>query len=128
MSTTDTTTPTITGLDFVTIPTQDPDRAARFYGEVLGLRKDDKADYEFWAGSTCLAIWAPEQVGRPFIPQKGAHLALHVDDIGAARAALEARGVTFAGDTFDTGVCHMAMFSDLDGNDLMLHSRHTPRT
>jgi hypothetical protein len=29
--------------------------------------------------------------------------------------------------TFDTGVCHMALFNDPDGNDLMLHSRYKPR-
>jgi hypothetical protein len=34
--------------------------------------------------------------------------------------------VKFAGDTFDTGVCHMAFFSDPDGNDLMLHHRYAP--
>jgi hypothetical protein len=39
---------------------------------------------------------------------------------------LEAKGVEFAGDTLDTGVCHMALFSDPDGNDLMLHHRYAP--
>ncbi|MDW5598350.1 VOC family protein [Conexibacter stalactiti] len=118
---------TITKLDFVAVPSQDADRARQFYGETLGLRKDDKADYEFWVGETCLGIWEPERQGMPFAPQKNGHLALHVDDIAAARADLEARGVSFTGDTFDTGVCHMAFFTDPDGNDLMLHSRHTPR-
>ncbi len=42
------------------------------------------------------------------------------------RAALEAKGVQFSGETFDTGVCHMAIFSDPDGNDLMLHRRYAP--
>jgi hypothetical protein len=28
---------------------------------------------------------------------------------------------------FDTGVCHMAFFSDPDGNALMLHQRYAPR-
>ena len=32
----------------------------------------------------------------------------------------------FHGDTFDTGVCHMAHFSDPDGNVLMLHRRYAP--
>ena len=36
-------------------------------------------------------------------------------------------GVAFAGDTFDTGVCHMAFFADPDGNALMLHHRYAPR-
>ena len=55
------------------------------------------------------------------------HIALHVDDMAAARAALEEKGIEFAGDTFDTGVCHMALFSDPDGNGLMLHNRYRPR-
>ena len=32
-------------------------------------------------------------------------IALNVDDFAAARAALEDMGVSFAGDTFGTGVC-----------------------
>jgi len=54
-------------------------------------------------------------------------LALHVDDVAATRATLESRGITFGGDTFDSGVCHMAFFSDPDGNALMLHHRYKPR-
>ena len=61
-----------------------------------------------------------------FAPQKNAHLALHVDDVAAARNELEAKGVEFAGEIFDTGVCHMAFFVDPDGNDLMLHHRYAP--
>jgi catechol 2,3-dioxygenase-like lactoylglutathione lyase family enzyme len=37
---------------------------------------------------------------------------------------LEGRGVVFAGDTHDSGVCHMAFFHDPDGNSLMLHRRY----
>ena len=61
-----------------------------------------------------------------FEPQKSAHLALRVDDVAAARAELEAKGVQFVGETFDTGVCHMAFFADPDGNTLVLHSRYAP--
>jgi predicted enzyme related to lactoylglutathione lyase len=63
-----------------------------------------------------------------FAPQTNAHPALHVDDVAAAKAELEGRGVEFAGEIFDTGVCHMAFFKDPDGNDLMLHNRYAPRT
>ena len=117
----------IASLDFVAIPSRDADRSAQFYGEVLGLRRDPKARYEFWVGETCCAIWEPDKLGGTFAPQKNAHLALHVDDVAAARAELEAKGVEFTGDTFDTGVCHMAFFNDPDGNDLMLHHRYSPR-
>ena len=50
--------------------------------------------------------------------------ALGCDDVAATRAELEVKGVEFSGDTLDTGVCHMAFFSDPDGNDLMLHHRY----
>ena len=118
----------ITKLDFVAIPSQDAERSRTFYGETLGLRPDPQAQHEFWAGDTCLGIWEPARIGMPFAPQKNGHLALHVDDVAAARAELEAKGVVFAADTFDTGVCHMAFFTDPDGNDLMLHHRYSPRT
>jgi predicted enzyme related to lactoylglutathione lyase len=120
--------PTITKLDFVGIPSQDADRSRSFYAETLGLRPDDNAQYEFWIGETCVGIWEPEKQGMPFQPQKNAHLALHVDDVDAARAELEAKGVQFAAPTFDTGVCKMALFTDPDGNDLMLHHRYAPRS
>jgi catechol 2,3-dioxygenase-like lactoylglutathione lyase family enzyme len=118
----------ITGLDFIGIPSQDAERARSFYVDTLGLRPDEKARFEVWAGDTCFGIWEPEQQGMPFAPQKNAHPALRVDDVAAARAELEAKGVQFNGETFDTGVCHMALFSDPDGNDLMLHHRYAPRT
>jgi len=54
-------------------------------------------------------------------------IALHVEDIEAARALLESRGVSFAAETMDTGVCFMAHFRDPDGNPLMLHHRYAPR-
>jgi catechol 2,3-dioxygenase-like lactoylglutathione lyase family enzyme len=117
----------ITGLDFVGIPSQDAERSRSFYVDTLGLRPDDKARFEVWAGNTCFGIWEPERQGMPFAPQKNAHPALHVEDVAAARAELEGKGVQFNGDIFDTGVCHMALFTDPDGNDLMLHHRYAPR-
>ncbi len=119
---------TISKLDFVAIPTQDPERARAFYIETLGLAPDEHSRFEAWAGDTCLGIWEPEQMGMTFAPQKNAHLALHVDDVAETRAELEAKGIEFAGETFDTGVCHMALFTDPDGNDLMLHHRYAPRS
>lgn len=117
----------ITKTDFVGVPSTDSDRTRAFYVETLGLRPDPEAQYEFWAGDTCFAIWEPARLGMEFQPQKNAHPALHVDDVAAAREELEAKGVQFYGETFDTGVCHMAFFADPDGNDLMLHHRYAPR-
>jgi catechol 2,3-dioxygenase-like lactoylglutathione lyase family enzyme len=118
----------INSVDFVGVPSQDPERSRAFYVETLGLRADENARFEFWAGETCFGIWEPSKVGMSFQPQKNAHPALHVDDVEATRSELEAKGVEFFGDTLDTGVCHMALFADPDGNDLMLHHRYAPRS
>ena len=117
----------ISSLDFVGIPSQDAERSRSFYVETLGLRPDEKGDFEFWVGDTCFGIWEPEKMGMEFVPQNNAHPALHVDDVAEAKAELEGKGVEFSGDVFDTGVCHMAFFKDPDGNDLMLHNRYAPR-
>jgi hypothetical protein len=65
-------------------------------------------------------------MGMEFVAIRGNPIPLRVDDVHQARADLEAKGVDFRGDTFDTGVCHMAFFTDPDGNELMLHRRYAP--
>ncbi len=116
----------IAKLDFIGVPSQDAERSRAFYVDTLGLRPDEHARFEFWVGETCFGIWEPEKQGMTFEPQRNAHPALHVDDVAAARAELEGKGVEFLGDTLDTGVCHMALLRDPDGNDLMLHHRYAP--
>lgn len=115
----------IQGLDFVGVPSQDADRSIKFYIETLGLRPDDKAKYEFWVGDTCFGIWEPEKIGMTFAAQKNAHIALNVENIEEARKELEAKGIVFMGETINNeGACYMALFTDPDGNDLMLHQRY----
>jgi predicted enzyme related to lactoylglutathione lyase len=117
----------ITGVDFVTLPTNDLDASMHFYGEVLGLpfvkRWGDMPAAEYQAGNLTLAILDPTSVGIEFTPNT-VPVALQVDDVAEARAALEAAGVTFAADTMDTGVCHQAYFSDPAGNSLNIHHRY----
>jgi catechol 2,3-dioxygenase-like lactoylglutathione lyase family enzyme len=116
----------ITKVDVVGIPTQDAERSRKFYVETLGLRPDERAKYEFWAGDTCFGIWEPARFGGEFRPQPNGIALFHVVDVAAARAELEAKGVVFEGETFDTGVCNMATFADPDGNQLVLHNRYAP--
>jgi predicted enzyme related to lactoylglutathione lyase len=117
----------VTGVDFICVPTKDYDAAAKFYGDVLGLpfskRWGDMPAGEFETGTLTLALMQSDAFGIEFQPHTHP-IALHVDDVAAARAELEADGVTFAADTMDSGVCHMAHFSDPDGNSLMLHHRY----
>ena len=120
----------VTGVDFVGVPTRDLEAAVAFYGEVLGLTRSvyvpDRWFAEFETGNLTLSIINPEKMGMEHHASRNP-IALHVDDIESARARLEQAGVTFMGDTFDTGVCHMAFFADPDGNSLMLHHRYAPR-
>jgi len=69
-----------------------------------------------------------ENIGGKFTAPHTASIALRVADVAAAQKELEAKGVAFGFDEspFDSGVCHMAIFKDPDGNQLMLHRRYAP--
>lgn len=120
----------VTGVDFVTLPTEDFEAATDFYGNVLGLpcsaRYGKMPGAEFETGTLTIAILESQAFGIEFHPH-GHPIALHVEDVKAARQELEAKGVAFAAETMDSGVCHMAHFRDPDGNALMLHCRYAPR-
>jgi predicted enzyme related to lactoylglutathione lyase len=121
---------TVTGVDFVTVFVKDYPAALKFYGETLGL--EHSVDYEkipageFETGSLTLQVMDAAAIGREFTPS-GHPIALHVEDIEAARADLESQGVEFLAETIDSGVCHMAIFADPDGNALMFHNRYAPK-
>jgi predicted enzyme related to lactoylglutathione lyase len=116
----------ISKVDAIEIPSSDVERSRKFYVETLGLRPDENARLEFWIDQTCFEIWEPAKSGGKYEPQTSTIALLHVDDVAAAREELEAKGVPFEGETFDTGVCHMAVFTDPDGNQLTLHKRYAP--
>jgi predicted enzyme related to lactoylglutathione lyase len=121
----------VTGVDFITVPTRDFDRASEFYGGVLGLECSthwgQMPAAEFETGTLTIAVMQSDAFGIEFAPHSHP-IALHVDDVATARAELEAQGIAFAGETMDSGVCHMAHFRDPDGNALMLHHRYAPKS
>jgi predicted enzyme related to lactoylglutathione lyase len=121
----------VTGVDYVSVPTRDLERAVAFYGETLGLPRSvyrpERHFAEFETGTVTLSVVDPERMGIGSFQPNANHIALQVEDVAAARATLEERGIAFAGDTIDTTVCHMAIFADPDGNALMLHHRYAPR-
>lgn len=120
----------ITGVDFVMVPTDDFERAIDFYTNVLGLpetaRYGRHPGAEFETGNLTLAVMESKSFGMEFKPNGGA-IALQVADVDVARAELEAKGVSFAGPSFDSGVCWQAIFHDPDGNPYSLHHRYAPR-
>jgi predicted enzyme related to lactoylglutathione lyase len=116
-------------VDFIGVPVRDRGRAAKFYGETLGLQKNPNSSerwIEFETGNVTLALVPAEYIPGEFQPLPGAAVAIRVADVEAAKRRLEEAGVEFKGDIIDSGVCHIAPFTDPDGNGLMLHRRYAP--
>ena len=117
----------ITGVDFVTVPTNDFEASRNFYGSVLGLPEGKQwgsmPAVEFQAGSLTIAVMDPTAFGQEFRPHS-VPLAFQVADVAAARDHLKEQGVTFVNEMIDSGVCHQAIFLDPAGNALDLHHRY----
>ena len=113
-------------VDFVSVPTRDVARAVAWYRDVLGLPASDYTDGEVEAPNVTLSFWNPEEQGIEFQPNI-AGFAIRVADVEATRKELEAKGVEFMGETFDSSVCLMGFFKDPDGNVVILHRRYAPR-
>ena len=121
----------VSGVDFVSVPTRNLEASVAFFGETLGLPRSvympDRGFAEFETGNLTLSVIDADRMGLTLSAGQNA-IALHVEDVAAARATLEGRGVAFEADTLDTGVCHMGFFRDPDGNAFILHHRYAPRT
>jgi catechol 2,3-dioxygenase-like lactoylglutathione lyase family enzyme len=115
--------------DFISVPVTDLERSTAWYRDTLGLDQVGEGAWpEFQLGeNVSLYLMDPTNVGREFSGPHSAYIALRVPDVAESRSQLEANGIEFEGEIFDTGVCHMAFFHDLDGNALMLHRRYAPR-
>jgi predicted enzyme related to lactoylglutathione lyase len=106
-------------VDFIAVPVSDLGRADEFYGHTLGLARNPHSSGERWVeyetGNLTIAL-----------STFGGTIGLGVPDVEAARGEAEEAGVEFGMDTFDSGVCNGAPFSDPDGNPLQLHRRYAP--
>ncbi len=93
----------------------------------MGLHESTTPDDvfpEFETSNVTIGVYQPEMIGMRFLPNPG--IALRVPDVHEARRELEQAGVEFAGETLDTGVCHMAFCTDFEGNGIILHRRYAP--
>jgi catechol 2,3-dioxygenase-like lactoylglutathione lyase family enzyme len=110
---------TIERVDFIALPVEDLTRADAFYGETLGLARNPNSSGDRWVeyetGNLTLAL-----------STFGGGLALGVPDVDEARGELERQGAEFSMETFDSGVCNGAPFTDPDGNRLQFHRRYAP--
>src|SRR5213594_650010 len=107
---------------FVVIAVSDKERARKFYQETLELKpartQMDGGWVEYDLGSVTIGVgchpaWQPSR--------DGTSVAFEVDDIDAAIAKLERRGVIFDISKTEIPVCWMAQFRDPDGNKLLVH-------
>ncbi len=116
-------------VDFISVPVSDMDRSVAWYRDTLGLPQTSEGGFpEFELGdNTFLYLIDPKSLGGEFNAAHGSPIALRVADVADTRKEMEARGIEFAGEIYDTGVCHMAPFDDPDGNRFMLHRRYAPR-
>jgi len=113
-------------VDFLSVPTRDIERAVTWYSEVFGFTVSEHTKGEVETSNVTLSFWNPEADDEEFQPNV-AGIGLRVPDVEEARRELEARGVEFIGDTYDSGVCLMGFCKDPDGNTMILHRRYKPR-
>ena len=115
--------------DFIGVNVRDRGRAGDFYGRMLGLKRNPLSHDEwpeFDTGSVGLITSTPEQKGGGEYEPEYA-IGLRVPDVAATMDRLLAKGIEFQfPEVYDTGVCHMAFFTDPDGNALILHHRYAP--
>jgi catechol 2,3-dioxygenase-like lactoylglutathione lyase family enzyme len=105
-------------IDFIAVAVTDLARSDEFYGQTLGLGRNPNSSGERWVeyetGNLTIAL-----------SLYGGTVGIGVPDVEEARSKVEARGVEFR-DSFDSGVCNGAPFTDPDGNRLLLHRRYAP--
>ena len=116
-------------VDYIRVPVTDMDAANHFYGDLLGLRRNPNSPdvdwVEYEAGNVTLAVMTPHTHEYEFTPLPPATIALRVDDVAAAKAELEAAGLT-VNEMWDSGKCNGAGVRDPAGNAILLHHRYAP--
>ena len=119
----------VTRVDYIRVPVDDIAAARHFYGEILGLPRNENLDHEDWveyeASNVTLAVMTPETHEYEFAALPPSTIALGVPDVAEAKSQLEAAGVQ-VNELWDSGVCHGAGVRDPDGNAILLHRRYAP--
>jgi predicted enzyme related to lactoylglutathione lyase len=119
----------VTRVDYIRVPVDDIEAAQHFYGEVLGLPRNEHLDHADWieyeAANVTLAVMTPETHDEEFAVMPPGTIALGVPDVAAAKSELEAKGIEVR-EMWDSGACHGAGISDPAGNRILLHHRYRP--
>ena len=121
----------IRGVKIVSIPVSDQDRALKFYTEKLGFKV--ATDQEMAPGAqrwielmipgadTGIALFTPE--GHEKRIGEFQSISFWCDDVFATVELLKAKGVVFTKEPTTEQWGSVAVFKDVDGNQLVLSSR-----
>ena len=116
-------------VDYIRVPVTDMDEANRFYGELLGLRRNPNSPSDDWVeyevGNVTLAVMTPHTHDYEFEALPPSTIALRVRDVADAKAKLEAAGVEI-GEVWDSTRCQGVGVNDPAGNRVLLHRRYAP--
>ena len=81
---------------------------------------------EFETGSLTIAVMQSDAFGQEFHATARRSRCTSTTSRPHARSSRPRASSSYA-DTIDSGVCHMAIFTDPDGNPLMFHHRYAPK-
>lgn len=113
----------ISGVHHVSLNVTDAVESTRFYVDVLGfVERSDRPDFPFdgaWLQVGDQQVHLLEVAD--FVPPKGQHFALQVDDLDAMRAELIERGVEVSEPSPIGDVCRQCFFTDPTGNLIELN-------
>jgi predicted enzyme related to lactoylglutathione lyase len=112
---------------FFSYAINDVKAARNFYEKILGLKvghvfeKGDMVFIEYDISGVAFAIGKGSGNFKPGVP--GGCVTLEMENFNEAVKELKAAKVNFVLGPMETPVCHMAIVTDPDGNQLMIHKR-----
>jgi catechol 2,3-dioxygenase-like lactoylglutathione lyase family enzyme len=120
----------IRGIKFVGIPVRDQDVALKFYTEAMGMKvltdqpftpKQRWIELTIPGADTGIALFTPE--GHEKRIGEFQSISFWCDDVFATVELLKAKGVVFTKEPTTEQWGSVAVFKDVDGNQLVLSSR-----
>jgi catechol 2,3-dioxygenase-like lactoylglutathione lyase family enzyme len=113
-------------VDDVFFNVDDMAKSVAFYRDTLGIPVKYESDdwVELDAGNVTIALrrFGSGPEGRPELGVgEGATIVFEVDDIEAAKAELDGKGVKLLGGVFNYGAVKLAAFEDVNGNVLQIY-------
>jgi glyoxylase I family protein len=119
------------GLEHTAIASPNPEKLANWYRDILEFRINFTyaGNYFVRAKNGSMLEIIPSEGERPSNKMKDPgirHLAIEVDDFDAGHQELQAKGVLFLTEPFETQGNRLVFFADCDGNILHLIKRPAP--